>query len=145
MKISWGHKISIVYGLFVVGIMTMVYLTSKQNRDLVSDDYYAEELAYQEVINKSAKTASLSAPIEVVKSENMLNINFPIEFDKKISKGKWTLYYAADIKKDIKGEFEISNRSLKLDFPINASGLYLFQIDWISDGVSYYYEKQINL
>lgn len=145
MKINWGHKIIVVYGLFVAGIMTMVYLTSKQNRDLVSDDYYAEELAYQEVINKSAKTASLSAPIEVVKSENMLNINFPIEFNKKISKGKWTLYFAADRKKDVHGEFEITNRSLKVDFPEKASGLYLFKIDWISDGVSYYYEKQINL
>jgi hypothetical protein len=145
MKLSWGHKIIIVYGLFVAGIMTMVFLTSKQNRDLVTDDYYAEELAYQDVINKSAQTAALSAPIEVVKSGETISVDLPIEFDKKISKGKWTLYYAADRKKDVNGEFEISNRSLQIEIPENASGLYLFKIDWECDGISYYYEKKIFL
>jgi hypothetical protein len=145
MKISWGYKILIMYSLFVAGILTMVFLSSQQNRDLVSDDYYAEELAYQHVIDQSAHTASLSSPVEITQSETILMINFPSEFDDIISKGKWILYYAADIKKDVKGTFEVRNGFVNIKVPTGAYGLYLLKIEWASKGISYYYEKQLHL
>ena len=65
MKFNWGYKILIVYLAFAGGILYMVYLTTLQNRDLVSENYYEEELAYQKVIDKSAKTAQLSGDVKV--------------------------------------------------------------------------------
>ena len=62
MKISWGHKILFTYLAFVAGMMGMVYFTTQQNRDLVSDNYYADELAFQKIIDESANTAALQSP-----------------------------------------------------------------------------------
>ena len=54
MKFNWGYKILFVYLSFAGGILYLVYRTSLENRDLVSDNYYEEELAYQKVIDQSA-------------------------------------------------------------------------------------------
>ena len=145
MKINWGYKIIIAYGLFVAGILTLVLLSSQQNQDLVSEEYYADELAYQDIIDKSTQTASLSSPIEIVQSSSKLIIDFPAEFDNKMSKGSWTLYYAANIEKDVKGAFQINDGLLNIEIPATASGIYLVKIEWTSEGLAYYYEKQVYL
>ena len=75
MKLNWGYKILIVYLMFAAGMLTMVYLTTQENRDLVSDNYYEEELAYQEIIDQSSRTAKLSAAVEVELDQMNKKIN----------------------------------------------------------------------
>ena len=43
MKFNWGYKILFVYLSFAGGILYLVYRTSLENRDLVSENYYEEE------------------------------------------------------------------------------------------------------
>ena len=47
MKLNWGYKIAIFYILFVVGIVFLVFKASNQKVDLVTADYYGEEVRYQ--------------------------------------------------------------------------------------------------
>ena len=58
-NINWGHKIIIVYGVFVLGTLFMVYQSTLQKFDLVQNDYYAAELKYQEVTLKQALITKL--------------------------------------------------------------------------------------
>ena len=53
---NWGYKIMIVYLVFVAGIAVMVYNSAMQNIDLVTPDYYAKELKYQEKIDETNVT-----------------------------------------------------------------------------------------
>ena len=48
---NWGYKILFVYIAFIAGILLMVFKSSTQKRDLVTADYYAKELKYQERID----------------------------------------------------------------------------------------------
>lgn len=57
-KFTWGHGIAIALGsfmLFILGIIffgaQMLFPDGNDNSDLVSDNYYENELAYQEVID----------------------------------------------------------------------------------------------
>jgi hypothetical protein len=59
---NWGYKILFVYLAFVAGILLMVFKSSIQKRDLVTPDYYAKELKYQQRIDAVKKTQALSAP-----------------------------------------------------------------------------------
>ena len=145
MKISWGHKILFTYLAFVVGIMSMVYLTSLQNRELVSDNYYAEELAYQKIIDQSANTASLSAAVKVEQQTDKLIIRLPEELQNKQSSGKWSLYFAADSKKDVNGNFETKSGVSTILLPAKASGSYKMILNWETAGKTYYFEKMIFL
>jgi hypothetical protein len=145
MKISWGHKILFTYLAFVVGMMCMVYLTTQQNRDLVSDNYYADELAFQKIIDESANTAALSAAVVVEKKIDQLKITMPQELNGVKSSGTWMLYYAADRKKDAHGKFETAIGISSIIIPSNAHGLYTLILQWETAGKPYYFEQNIFL
>jgi hypothetical protein len=48
---NWGHKITIVIIVFLVGMLGMVFIALRQNNEMIDDDYYKKELAYQQVID----------------------------------------------------------------------------------------------
>jgi len=48
---SWGKKITILYIGFVLLIVSMVTISASHKIELVSKDYYAQELDYQQKIN----------------------------------------------------------------------------------------------
>lgn len=147
MKFNWGYKILFVYLAFAGGILYMVYLTSLQNRDLVSENYYEEELAYQKVIDQSGKTAQLSKAVEVNQDQlnSILEIQLPPEFDTLNALGKWSLYYAADRKMDIEGTINTNNGSQKIQLPKGRSGNYTLKLEWEGNGQNYYFEEIIFL
>jgi hypothetical protein len=145
MKINWGYKITIVYLVFAVGMMLMVYMTTLQNRDLVSEDYYEQELAYQKVIDQSANTAALSSPVTISRQGDLLLIELPAEFKDLSAKGKWTLYYAANKEKDRSGDFNAVNRKHAIRIPQNANGQFLVKLDWEAGKKHYYFEQTIFL
>ena len=64
MKFNWGYKILLVYGLFVIGIMFLVFKSTQQKYDLVQKDYYADELKYQNVIDASQKAKDLGGELK---------------------------------------------------------------------------------
>lgn len=147
MKFNWGYKIFLVYLTFACGILYMVYLTSLQNRDLVSENYYEEELAYQKVIDQSGKTAQLSKAVEVNqdKLNNILEVRLPPEFDNINALGKWNLYYAADRKMDVEGTINTNNGNQKIQLPKSRTGNYTLKLEWEGNGQSYYFEEIIFL
>ncbi len=65
MKFNWGYKIVLVYSVFVAGILYLVVQSSRQQMDLVTDDYYAQEIRYQEKIDQSKRASALSEPIRL--------------------------------------------------------------------------------
>ncbi len=143
MKISWGHSILFTYLAFAAGILCMVYLTSRENRDLVSENYYADELAYQSVIDQSANTAALSTAITVEEFTDKIMVALPKELEGTQSSGKWMLYFAADRQKDLTGEFETNTGSATIIIPQQAKGLYTLTLQWETAGKSYYFEQDI--
>lgn len=147
MKFNWGYKILLVYLTFASGILYMVYLTSQQNRDLVSDNYYEEELVYQKVIDQSAKTTKLSAAVKIEADQlsSTLQIQLPSEFSGTNTLGKWSLYFAADRKMDLEGTINTNNGNQIIQIPEGRSGNYTCKLEWEADGQSYYFEKIIFL
>jgi hypothetical protein len=145
MKINWGYKIIGVYLIFVAGIVYLVIRASSQNNDLVTENYYEEELKYQQVIDASGRTALLKNKMSVIKKNDQLIILFPSDFiDKKIS-GELLLYYPADEKKDFGNAFETDSLKWVQVIPPTATGQYILKIKWMADEKSYYHEESIFL
>ncbi len=142
---NWGYKILIVYSAFVLGIVFMVYKSSQQNTDLVTTDYYAKELVYQDRIDEAKRTSLLSAPVSIVEKNRQLEIVFPKEFaDKKIT-GSVKIYFPADEKKDAVKSFETAGGRVNMPVPEKNKGFHYVQVSWVADGLNYYYEQKINL
>lgn len=145
---NWGWKIVVVYSLFVIMTLTMVIYFARQKVDLVADDYYKQEIEYQDQIDKITNTRSLNEPIDFQFSaeSRQIKLDFSESHAAKGIKGSVFLYRPSnsdedrkyDIKPDINGEQTIAIGSLN-------KGLWRVKISWISAGKAYYDEKIITL
>lgn len=142
---NWGYKILIVYVAFVLGIVFMVYKSSVQTNDLVTADYYAKELKYQDKIDEVKRTSALTAPVECGISNNELTIQFPKDFAGKQLAGEAVLYCPSDEKKDMKKQFSVKDAPLQMQIPAGNKGLYELHLSWQDGGVTYYFEKKITI
>lgn len=140
---NWGQKIIVVYAVFVAGMIFLAYKSFHQNIELVTDDYYAKELVYQQKIDETKRAASLSAPVKISVVNHELTIDFPKDFAAKNVSGEVTLYCPSDEKKDIRQQFSITDSPVGITVPGNNQGLHYVKISWVAEGVSYYYEQKI--
>lgn len=143
MKISWGHKIAGAYLLFVAGIGFLAIKANNEKFDLVTKDYYGEELKYQQVIDQSANANALSMPVQTEIINNELIIHFPVEMKDKNIEGDFYLYYAADATKDFRKKFATNTLEFKQPLPTGIKGMYQLKLSWVADGKKYYHEKKI--
>ncbi|MCW5517190.1 FixH family protein [Muriicola sp. Z0-33] len=115
MKINWGTAIVMAFAAFIAFILYFVFIASTDNRaehDLVTEDYYKEELAYQKEINAQTNASKLSTPIKIIKGEEGLIIYIPEEFNTQNTKGTVSLYRP-------------SNKQLDFDLPLSWSKSHL--------------------
>lgn len=141
---NWGKKILIVYVVFIAGILYMVFKSSSQKSDLVTADYYAKELKYQEKIDEMNRVVALGAPVEYVIKDRILYIRFPGDFAGKKLVGEAVLYCPSDENKDFKKNFSLKDETLQLNIPATGNGLYELQLSWKDEsGQTYYFEKKI--
>ena len=143
MKLSWGYKIMFVYIAFVAGMGFLVFKASSQKFDLVTKDYYDQELKYQQVIDQAANSSRLSAPVTIERNEGELKISFPDEMKNKKKLVDFYLYYAADAKKDFRKSFELNENELVQALPVGMKGMYELKLSWESEGVKYYFEQKL--
>ena len=78
IKWNWGTKIFLVYTGFVVFMLGMVYLCTRQNYDLVSTDYYAQELKYQQVIDGKNNANQLGKAMTIAATANGVAVQLPV-------------------------------------------------------------------
>ena len=140
---NWGKKIVLVYIVFVSGILFMVFKSSNQKTDLVTSDYYAKELKYQDKIDEMNRVVALSAPVEYAIKDYEIIIQFPKDFAGKQLTGEAVLYCPSDENKDVKNNFSVLDEPLKIIIPLKNKGLHELQISWKDGSVTYYFEKKI--
>ncbi len=142
---NWGYKILLVYAVFVLGIMFLVFKSSSQKVDLVTTDYYAKELKYQQKINAMNRVQDLSDTVKYEMDKGKVIIEFPKDFSGTLVTGNVVLYCPSDENKDISQDFSV--RNLRIMVPVNESnkGLYELQLSWQVNDVSYYFEKKLML
>jgi len=142
---NWGYKIMLTYVLFVLGIGYLVFRSVNQKTDLVTADYYAEELKFQDKIDEHNNASVLSSDLKTEYKNNTLSILFPEEFKQKTVRAVMVIYYPANQDRDITLEFSTSNGSYNTVLPASAKGNYELHISWSVNGVNYYFEKKILL
>src|SRR5690606_6985131 len=75
---NWGKSIVVAFILFASFIGTMITIMMKQDIGLVTKNYYAEDLAFQNQLERKENTAQLELKPEVVIEQNqLLKVYFP--------------------------------------------------------------------
>jgi len=142
---NWGYKILFVYITFIVGILVMVFTSSSQKTDLVTTDYYAKELKYQERIDAVKRTQALSAPVTHEIVDQQIVLHFPKDFAGKQLSGSVLLYCPSDERKDLQKNFFTATGSLSVKLPAGYQGAFELQVNWQAAGSTYYFENKLFL
>lgn len=146
MKISWGIKITVLYGGFVALILCMVTMAMREKVDLVSKDYYEQELKFQDKINKMTRSNELNEPLAWEVKEDVLMLKFPRQFKGQNINGSIYFFRPSDVSldrtipipADTGSVQNISTQELK-------EGLYKMQINWKANDVEYFNEGIIQI
>ena len=145
MKLSWGWKIGILYGGFVVGMVGLVIASNRQHFDLVSKDYYEAELGYQKVIDAGKNQSALSRPLSIHADGKDVVIEFPVEFNNKALSGSVQFYSPVNSEWDRKFDVKSTGNSMTVSRAALQNTRYTIKISWVADGKSYYQESEIYL
>ncbi|RYF89673.1 MAG: hypothetical protein EOO03_05445 [Chitinophagaceae bacterium] len=140
---SWGYKIVLVFVVFVSGILFMVYRSFNHNIDLVTTNYYEEELQYQDVIDAMERANGLSSKLKCVVNNDTLRVALPAEMKQQPVKATIWLYFIADKKRDIRQEMTTNDGSLQLPLTSLNKGMHDVKIDWQAGGKHYYFEQKL--
>jgi hypothetical protein len=140
---NWGYKILFVYIAFVLGILLMVYKSSTQKVDLVTADYYARELKYQDKIDETTRANALSLPVKCEIINGDLTITFPKDFAGKKLSGQVVLYCPSNENKDLITPFSIEDSILTIHLPAANKGLHEIQISWMAESLKYYFQQKL--
>lgn len=131
-------------GLFAISMGYAVYKAVQQDYDLVTSDYYAEELVYQEKIDQMKNALKLSDNAKLTWTEKGLVIEFPEELQGRKMTARVNMYCVTE--KD--NDFSISEENWALaDLAIPAgkfnSGRWVAKITLDDAGTGYYFDPEI--
>lgn len=140
MKLNWGAGIAILYAGFVVMILLLVGMSASQKIDLVTDQYYEEELQFQDKINKVNLTKALTDPLTWQVEEQGIMIHYPKEFSADSLSGIVKLYCPSDNTKDRTFPIKVKNSEQLIAASDLKSGRYYLQIDWKNGEQAYWNE-----
>ncbi|MCK5074773.1 MAG: FixH family protein [Calditrichia bacterium] len=146
IKFNWGYGIALFYSLFFAALVIFVIFTFYLNWDLVTENYYKDEIEYQKQIDRKKRAEMISQNIFVnlQREKNEIIIAFPEEFKNKELTGTISLYRPSNAELDKKIPILLNSNGLqKLNIEKLQKGAKGIKITWTVNEAEYYHEKQI--
>lgn len=139
-KFSWGHGIVIALGSFIAFILFMIFLfpNGQQNSEMITENYYEEELAYQKVIDAKNNADLLPEKPKYNQDQSGIKVIFPEDINNENSKFTIDLHRADDQKLDVKREIKLDGKNT-LFIPANilVKGNYVLRTMWTNNNKNF--------
>lgn len=133
IKFNWGFGIAVVIFLFCAAIIRVVFLSFQEPVYMVSDDYYAEEIAYQSRIEELKNAASLSetSQLKLLNSEGKNYVYLSLPTDVELQTAKVHFFRPSDSGMDFHVELSPNTKSQwQIDGQRLQVGLWKVKISW---------------
>ncbi|MDX2002332.1 MAG: FixH family protein [Chitinophagales bacterium] len=144
MNFHWGYKIALLYGSFAIGMLALVIRSSQEDFNLVTKDYYQQEINYQQRINEQQNSQQLKEKLQISCSKQEVVLKFPK--DKKSVNGTVKMYRPADASKDQQVPILMDEAHQQV---VNTAGMakgnWKVQVSWECDGIAYFDEQVIHI
>lgn len=142
---NWGKSMLFVYLAFVAGILFMVVKAFGHDFDLVTEDYYAEELRFQNRIDAEKNALPFVDSVSIEVAENSIKLKFPAALA-GMQEGKAYFYKASDASEDVHLALQPDATGIvefgKEQF---AKGFYTLKLSWVESGKEYFMQRNIYL
>ena len=140
---NFGGKIVILYLSFVALILTLVFNCYSMDVDLVSDDYYAQEINFQQKINATNNEKDLKGSITHVINGKSVVLIADSSLIAKDFNGTINFFRPSDSKMDVHLKMNFKNNEQVIETKQLVHGAYKLQLSWSSNQKNYYKEDVI--
>ena len=143
---NWGQKLILVFAVFAIGMGYLVYRCTQVNTELVTKEYYKDELMYQDVIDGTKTANALGETIEVTQQGEIITVQLPGEMKNGKITGNIWFYCAADAKKDRRVTIETNSEAVqRINKKIFLPGRYTVKFNWTNNNKHYYAEQPLTI
>ncbi len=146
MKFNWGTGIVLAFIGFISFILYFVIsmtINKKYEHDLVTENYYNQELEFENELHKQRNAQTLEEDITWTRAENGLVINFPESMNPSDIKGKVFLYRPSNKQLDFESAISLSDHNLLIPDKSLLGGRWNIKVDWQYKGNAYIFKKDI--
>jgi len=147
MKINWGTGLVIALAAFICFIMYFVITMmtdSQYNHDLVVEEYYKQELGFQDQLNAEKNAFNFPFKVRVEESATGINLVFPEEIAEDMQNAKVYFYRVSDKNMDFEKEIVLINNKMQIPEEQIFPGRWDITVQWEKDGKSYLTKEKIN-
>lgn len=137
---KWSYGIVLAYVLFISFILSLVYKTFQNDVDLVADDYYAKELAFQDIIDGQKNYFGLNKSLILHQTLDSITVFFPHISSENIT---GNVQFFRPSNKGWDQNYSIENQVLRLSKTDYKSGQYIMKATWNVAGIEYYHEQPL--
>lgn len=131
-NLNWGHGLAIALGCFILFILFLIFIfpMGKQNADMISNNYYEEELKYQDVIDAKNNAAKLEkTPTYKTTGEGLL-VTFPETIKVDENTVNFVLFRTEDSNLDVKKEVTLQHNLFLIPAKVISKGSYTLKLKW---------------
>ncbi len=142
---NWGKGIVVAFVLFAAFLAVMVTIMMRQDVDLVSKQYYRDDLRFQEHLVRKQNTEQLEfKPVISVEGSEYLKVYFPsVSY---VEGGTLRLFRPSSEKLDQQFKLSASADSVQVfQLKTPEPGTYRIKMEWKMEGREYYLEQVIYL
>ena len=146
MKINWGTGIVLAFIAFISFIMYFIISMSTNKNiesDLVTENYYGQELEFENDLNKQRNAQKLKENITWQHTEEGLMFTFPKDMNPSDISGKVFLYRPSNKQLDFESSISLSEHNLLIPDKRLLDGRWNIKVDWQYQGNTYVYKTEI--
>ena len=146
IKINWGTAMVIAMVLFMAFILQFVYRSialDKYEHQLVSEDYYKDELYYQQEIDKMNNASKLTQNVKVDRVGEGMLVSFPDEMTFTEITGIVYFQRPSDERLDFQKNISLSDHNVLITDDKLINGKWKVKIDWKYDEEEYLLKESI--
>lgn len=141
---NWGYKIFLVIIVFVVGMLSMVYVAMQQTNEMFDENYYAQELQFQSLIDAQNALKEIQKDPVIQQEKEFVIVQLPVTSFENIENGSVEFLKQDSKKDDLKyplsidssGKFQIKKSDFK-------KGVYKIRVKWNNQNKLYYSDETV--
>ena len=142
----WPAAIIITFVVFFAGTVGLVVLAAHQRVDLVSNDYYEQEIRYQQRLDQVSRTSVVRSQVRVSYDPvaRAIRITLPAAHAQGRAVGRVHLYRPSEAGLDRDARLELDPQGVQ---SVNADkllpGLWKVRVQWKVDGQDYFVDERV--
>jgi nitrogen fixation protein FixH len=142
----WPVGVVLTLVLFFAGTVGLVVMACSQRADLVSANYYEEEIGFQKQINRADRTARLEfkAAVSYDAVAKRLILSLPTGVADPAAQGQIQLYRPSEAALDQQVALHLnSNGAQAIDAAALKPGLWRVRVNWTAGGREFYLDQKV--